>query len=83
MWAQQAYSADLPQHVKSAAFLAGAHCPIDQALGDSRGPEKNYQICRVPRSEGLIGHVQNLQLHKTKCKYNFIYMVELIGIAQD
>jgi hypothetical protein len=60
MWAQRAdawaYSADLPQHVKSAALLAGAHCHKDQALGDSGWPEVNYQLCRVPRIEGLIGH---------------------------
>jgi hypothetical protein len=46
-----------PQHVKSAALLAGAHWPNDQALGDSGGRTgENYQLCRVPRSEGLIGH---------------------------
>jgi hypothetical protein len=32
------------------------HCPKDQALGNSGGPEKNYQLCRVPQSEGLNGH---------------------------
>jgi hypothetical protein len=50
------YSADLPQHVKSAALLARAHCPKDQDLGVSGWPEENYQHCRVPRIEGLIGH---------------------------
>jgi hypothetical protein len=59
-WAQRAdawtYSADLPQHVKSAALLAGAHCPKDQALGNTGWPEENYQLCRVPQIEGLIGH---------------------------
>jgi hypothetical protein len=59
MWARQAdtwTSADLPQHVKSAALLAGANCPKDQALGNTGWPEENYQLCRVPRIEGLIGH---------------------------
>jgi hypothetical protein len=36
-----------------AALLTGAHCPT---LGDSGGPEKNYQLCRVPRHEGPNGH---------------------------
>jgi hypothetical protein len=42
--------------VKSAALLAGVHCPREQALGNSGGPGKNYQLRRVPRSEGLNGH---------------------------
>jgi hypothetical protein len=54
MWAQRAdawaYSADLPQHVKSVAILARAHCPKDQALaslGNSGEPEKNNLLCRA------------------------------------
>jgi hypothetical protein len=48
----------LPQHVRLAAILAGAHCTAlkTKLWGNSGGPEKNYQLCREPRSEGLNDH---------------------------
>jgi hypothetical protein len=61
MWAQRAdawtYSADLPQHVKSAALLAGAHCPKDPSSGGQRMTwGKLPTLSSIPWIEGLIGH---------------------------
>jgi hypothetical protein len=61
MWAQRAdawaYTADLPQHVKSAALLDGAHCPKDQGLGTAEDLRKTANFVEYEyHGEDLIDH---------------------------
>jgi hypothetical protein len=79
---EKLYFADLPQHVKSAALLAGAHCPKYQALGNTGWPEESYQLCRVPQIEGLISHDQT-QKKKKKPTLTFTHTVTFLGKSRS
>jgi hypothetical protein len=74
MWAQRAdawaCSADLPQHVKSVALLAGAHCPKDQALGNSGEPEENYQLWPNAEVEEEASATNERRNQKSLLKYS-------------